>query len=130
MSQKLVPCFTLQLGHPVVGKFVTVGYCKQNDAVCAPPLAHVCLDDEEHPDSPSLTFATAGGRVGVHHTQLDADAQPGVTFLNVNQVITSECYVNLLLLFVTVSLGLASGRLNPALQRDLLVVGTQTSVLG
>ncbi|CAF3460420.1 unnamed protein product [Rotaria socialis] len=93
----LIPIFSLQLNNKVFPRTFAVG--KFNGK------------------NPSLIGATAGNKVFIHSPhdinpqahQLDGS----VSFLNVNQVITS----------------LACGQLDEQLEKDLLVVGTNTNII-
>ena len=77
-------------------------------------VGKVCIGyyDGKHP---SLTCATSAGKVFIHspHDRSGNADENGVRFLNINHTITA----------------LAAGRLNPALDRDILLIGTQTNIL-
>ena len=64
--------------------------------------------------APSLTCATSAGKVFLHcpHSRSE-DYENDIRFLNINVKITALC----------------AGRLNPALQRDVLMIGTQTNLM-
>jgi Bardet-Biedl syndrome 2 protein len=64
--------------------------------------------------APSLTCATSAGKVFLHcpHTRSE-DYENDIRFLNINVKITALC----------------AGPLNPALQRDVLMIGTQTNLM-
>lgn len=101
----LVPIFTLKLNQKVFPRLVTVGKY-----------------DGKHP---SLTAATNGGKVFIHtpHHRLATGGRGGrlsasgtesdVSLLSIGQYVTS----------------LTAGRLDPALERDALLVGSQTNLL-
>ena len=79
------------------------------------PIQHgqVCVGkyDGKHP---SLTCATSAGKVFLHcpHTRSE-DYENDIRFLNINHRVTALC----------------AGRINPAIERDVLLVGTQTNLL-
>ena len=65
--------------------------------------------------NPCLTCATSGGRIFVYdpYSRRDEQDTPKVRYLNINKKITA----------------VASGRLDPNLGRDMLLVGTAADVL-
>ncbi|CAF2163704.1 unnamed protein product [Rotaria magnacalcarata] len=93
----LIPIFSLQLNNKVFPRTFAVGK----------------FDGKK----PSLIGATAGNKVFIHSPHdINPQAQQldgSVSFLNVNQVITS----------------LACGQLDEQLEKDLLVVGTNTHII-
>ncbi|XP_069496392.1 BBSome complex member BBS2 [Ambystoma mexicanum] len=100
----LVPVFTLKLNHKINPRMVTVG---KYDGV------HPCL-----------TAATQAGKVFIHnphsrgqrptaHRVVQSSQDSDISLLNINQSVSC----------------LTSGVLNPALNYDTLVVGTQTNLL-
>lgn len=66
-------------------------------------------------EKPSLTVATSAGKVLMHcpHEQNSKDGKHSVRFLNINRKITA----------------MTSGALDPALSHDILIIGTQTTLL-
>lgn len=109
----LIPAFELHLKNTVLTGLVCVGKCAYRAPVVPlvrPPLT-LLADDGKHP---SLTCATSAGKVFLHspHEQEDAD-KPPIRFLNINRRITA----------------MAAGALKPGLSRELVLVGTPTSLM-
>ena len=65
--------------------------------------------------NPCLTCATSGGKIFVYdpYSRRDEQDTPKVRYLNINKNITA----------------VASGRLDPNIGRDILLVGTNTDVM-
>lgn len=73
-------------------------------------LATVGKYDGQHP---CLTAGTTAGKILIHSPHNRGDEQKEIMFLNINRKITA----------------VVAGMLNPSLQHDVLMVGTQTSLM-
>eukprot|EP00405_Crypthecodinium_cohnii_P023237 CAMPEP_0206474582 /NCGR_PEP_ID=MMETSP0324_2-20121206/33568_1 /ASSEMBLY_ACC=CAM_ASM_000836 /TAXON_ID=2866 /ORGANISM="Crypthecodinium cohnii, Strain Seligo" /LENGTH=719 /DNA_ID=CAMNT_0053949773 /DNA_START=137 /DNA_END=2293 /DNA_ORIENTATION=+ len=89
----MLPAFQFSLGHQVLHKDVTIGKY-----------------DGQHP---CLTAGTAVGKVLIHCPHQRSEDQQEVTFLNINQRISS----------------VAAGLLSPTLRHDVLMIGTPTALM-
>lgn len=89
----------------------TVGSQPRLEAHPSTPL-QVCVGKFDGQKTPSLVCATAAGKLFCH---TPGEARPGeeLRYLNINRKVSS----------------LASGRLDPSLGRDILLVGTPTALL-
>lgn len=94
----------------------------QSDRLLPQPLlCHICAADpvavnlaaigKFDGQHPSLAYATTGGKVCIHSPHA-TDDQPRIQYLNINKEVTA----------------LAAGRIDATLDRDVLLVGTSTSL--
>ncbi|XP_064385528.1 Bardet-Biedl syndrome 2 protein homolog isoform X2 [Halichondria panicea] len=108
-TKMLVPIFTLKLNQKIFPRLVTVGHY-----------------DGKHP---SLTAATNGGKVFIHtpHHRMSSPSPSTISTARLS-VSSSDSDITLLSIGQHVT-SLAAGKLDPELDQDVLVVGTQTNVL-